>query len=838
MINIKNIYVKVRNKVIQTVPWNTLINEVYSRPQAEATNRPTNNGNKYKRQVEMIQEKTLDDWKASVMQATDPDNPRRGLLYRFYQALYRDEHLQTTMDNRILPVQQAPFKLTDKNKVEDTEAHKLLERPWFQDLIRIFFLHRMQGVSLADMSHLDANMELTNVEEIPMSNYIPQEGIIIKEESDMNGWSYIDGALEPYYVQFGRPWDLGMLNELAIIILAKKLGLGSWMNYIEKYGIPPAFVVTDRLDTKRTDELYEMMLDFRNNFFAILQGNEHIDFGKEAGGNTTNAFEPLEKRADGQISKRLLGQTGTTENNPYDGTAKVHEKVEKTRHESDKILFSYYFNYIIKPKLLKISPVYAPLENLTFEWDETESMTMSEYIKAIVDLSGTFSFDAKEVSQRTGLPITGQIDTNQATNQTSSQKKKIEAKLGITYPSMVTETQYDFSGIVGRVMKKVYDKKVKTGDIDKELFNKTYEQLNEHFKDGWGKDYYDIDNANETTKARENLYKFSGAKTFQQIKDINEAMYDENGKKISFDKFSQKVLKISDEYNINYLKTEFDTADTSARRAKEWKGFKQNADILPNLRYITAGDNHVRESHRMLDGIVKPITDPFWKTNYPPNGWNCRCYVEQTDESASPQTPIIDTPEMFQNNVGETGEVFTVLHPYFSIPDGYYAAVRKSTELNKLFSSYYKDEKSSVLISEFADSKDLAKNIKNARIFSDQLNMKVKIRPHINEDGIKNPEYLINEQLGDLKNITSTGGFKHGLSAASKQKCKYTVFNLEGLKTIDAQSIHNRFMGILGKDFKYDNIEMILVNGKKSVKITWNDVKSGKDIDYIKILEE
>ena len=77
-----------------------------------------------------------------------------------------------------------------------------------------------------------------------MSNYIPQQMIIVKEESDKTGWSYKDGALEPYYVQFGNAWALGMLNELSIIILAKKLGLGSWMNYIEKYGIPPVFVTS------------------------------------------------------------------------------------------------------------------------------------------------------------------------------------------------------------------------------------------------------------------------------------------------------------------------------------------------------------------------------------------------------------------------------------------------------------------------------------------------------------------------------------------------------------------------------------------------------------------
>lgn len=49
------------------------------------------------------------------------------------------------------------------------------------------------------------------------------------------------------------------------------------------------------------------------------------------------------------------------------------------------------------------------------------------------------------------------------------------------------------------------------------------------------------------------------------------------------------------------------------------------------------------------------------------------------------------------------------------------------------------------MISDFADPKDLVKNVESARVISKELKMKIKIRPHINEDGVKNPEYLINE---------------------------------------------------------------------------------------------
>lgn len=646
-----------QQKAIRRMSLKNVLNEYYFRMDSSGTQSSSSAA--YKRQAVVYREKTIDDWIMAVTSATDPDDPRRGLLYRFYQSLYNDEHLQTTIDNRVLPVQQAEFNLVDDNGNEDEEAKKLLDRPWFHQLIRICFLHQLQGVSLADISHLDENLEISHVEEVPMSNYIPQQMIIVKEESDKTGWSYKDGALEPYYVQFGNAWALGMLNELSIIILAKKLGLGSWMNYIEKYGIPPVFVTSDRQDKKRLDELFEMMLDFRNNFFAVLSGNEKVEYGKEAGGNTTNAFLPLEERCDNQISKRLLGQTGTTENGAWEGTAEVHERVEKSRHEYDKMIFQFYFNYIIIPKLVKISPVYKPLERLKLKWDDTESLSITEYIEAINKLAYTFEFDHEEVAKKTGLPIIGQKKNPGGEQQggtlpnqpkTDPQKKKTEPDdEAVTSPSMEAG-EYDFSGIIGRVMKQVYERKVKTGDIDEELFRKTYGELNKKAAEGWGKDdYNDPELAEDTQRIRDNLFKFSGAKTYQEIKEMNDALYDDKGKKLSYEDFREKVMAIHKDYNENYLRTEFETAETSCRRASEWQEFKENADIMPNLKYVTAGDERVRESHRILDGVVKPINDPFWLRNYPPNGYRCRCYAEQTDEPETPATPIVTIPDAFAN---------------------------------------------------------------------------------------------------------------------------------------------------------------------------------------------
>lgn len=184
--------------------------------------------------------------------------------------------------------------------------------------------------------------------------------------------------------------------------------------------------------------------------------------------------------------------------------------------------------------------------------------------------------------------------------------------------------------------------------------------------------------------ARHHIYTFSAAKSYYQLQEMRAALFDQNGEMIPFTQFRKRVGEISDKYNELWLETEYQAAKRSAIMARQWETIQSEADIFPYLKYITAGDDRVRISHRELEGITLPVNDPFWQRFYPPNGWNCRCSVEQLSEPVELWTSgeaqriaSESTPKYWQRNVA-IDNIFPVAEtPYYdALPTSTLEAVK------------------------------------------------------------------------------------------------------------------------------------------------------------------
>lgn len=94
--------------------------------------------------------------------------------------------------------------------------------------------------------------------------------------------------------------------------------------------------------------------------------------------------------------------------------------------------------------------------------------------------------------------------------------------------------------------------------------------------------------------------------------------------------------------------------------------YKQMADVKalrPFWQYMTADDVAVRDEHAALHGKVYHADHPIWDTYYPPNDFNCRCYVKTLSVRQLKQRGlkeetkgVKDKPaEGWRYNVGKSG---------------------------------------------------------------------------------------------------------------------------------------------------------------------------------------
>lgn len=169
-------------------------------------------------------------------------------------------------------------------------------------------------------------------------------------------------------------------------------------------------------------------------------------------------------------------------------------------------------------------------------------------------------------------------------------------------------------------------------------------------------------------KLQENVWQFSHAKSYQQIKALSQAMV-ADGKVVPFKEFKEIAGRINNEFATPYLKLEYDSAIAGGQMAARWKQFKEEEEEFPNITYQTAGDGNVRPSHQALDNVTLPLSDSFWQAHYPPNGWGCRCdVIQSTGRKITDRAKVVppdDTPKMFQVNLGQRGLIFPEGSSYY-----------------------------------------------------------------------------------------------------------------------------------------------------------------------------
>lgn len=104
----------------------------------------------------------------------------------------------------------------------------------------------------------------------------------------------------------------------------------------------------------------------------------------------------------------------------------------------------------------------------------------------------------------------------------------------------------------------------------------------------------------------------------------------------------------------------------SARAAGQYERSQRTKAVLPFWLYGLGPSVKHRPEHVAKEGMVLPVDDPVWSVWFPPNGWECKCWVRQITKSEALRrgvTPSFDTPTTTFRRTRDDGSVERVQVP-------------------------------------------------------------------------------------------------------------------------------------------------------------------------------
>ncbi len=314
------------------------------------------------------------------------------------------------------------------------------------------------------------------------------------------------------------------------------------------------------------------------------------------------------------------------------------------------------------------------------------------------------------------------------------------------------------------------------------------------------------------------------------MRDLTLELVDETGKLRSFNDYKKATAAVNDQFNKTWLKTEYNQAVGASTMASRWVEFIKHADKMPFLQYQTVGDRRVRDEHKLLDGIIRKIDDDFWKTHFPPNGWGCRCDVNQlpgnAKETDTDNIPGINIPGMFRTNLAQSGLIYPTGHPYYDgVPAKDLQDAIYYLPPSALYHQVY-NSKAKVFLHLLHGLRESAQNVATAKLLAD-LGLNVKLLPVLEgaNDTIrefvygtknfvsnKNPDAIINGMLVDFKqpkNSKSTSIHK-AISSGNKQ-VDWTIIHLA--EKMDEAEIKRAVKGQMKQAIYTDQVWVINKSG-------------------------
>jgi SPP1 gp7 family putative phage head morphogenesis protein len=673
--------------------WNSLVSGFGRKNHALAASTGKQSKDRFSYQLKIFRvfrvEMEMDTYRKGVLMAEDPMYYDRRIIYLIYRETLRDEHVISQLRTIRKTVKSEPFEIVNSETTTvDEDRTKLLQRPWFNEYMEIFVDTEMWGHSLVEFQEMVPALskllqqEFKTIKLIPRENVRPELGELVLDANliypagakSPGGLMFREPPVNTWLMEIGKANDIGLLMVISKGVIRKNFSLTDWSRHSEKFGMPFLVVRSASNQEDEIDKKATMAANFGSNGWAILDNEDEIELLESKNTTAHEMYRSLCEYMDTGASKAINGQTGTSDEKAFVGSAEVHQDILDDYTKSRLRDFEYHVNFDLIPFLIRHG---YPLEGFEYRYPALDK-------KQNVDTE-----DQPNAPQGKGKKNEEQVDP---------EKKKTKLSLDDRIKQLYAHTcvgpdhvhlsapEPGYPDAIERIAKAIYSGDLNEGTLDADMHltiaNSLDTSFHAHYKEPQGGIRYDMPDNNLVNRVQNNVFHFSAAKNLTMMNEMRDSVY-KDGKLVPWTEFRDTALQINEKYNMAWLAAERNAVIRGGTMGSKWMEVQRDKDIYPHLAYETVGDARVREEHMALNGITLPVDDPFWDYNYPPNGWNCRCSVKQVsqvevdegrynlaDSEHAQKLAGGHVDKEWRFNVGKTEIVYRGDHPYFQTVPG------------------------------------------------------------------------------------------------------------------------------------------------------------------------
>lgn len=399
-------------------------------------------------------------WKQALEEAEIPMPllSYRVKMIQMYNDVMLDGHTFACFEKRKERILLKDYHIVDENGEEDVEATKLIQRPWYKNILNYALDTTGYGFTLLQIGDI-VNGEPSKIKLLRRQNVSPDRlniatvpyspgGIQFMDEEDKDTFG---NAYKDWTIWIPTPSDFGIsecgygfLYKVALYQILLRNNLGDNSTYNELFGQPTRIGRTNKKDATSREYLRQSLESMGSAAYMLLDEEDKVEFLNSStnAGAANGPYDNLEQRLEKKISKIILGHADALDSTAGklgssgkddDGAGKaINDKEKKDTDFIDMVM-----NDIVHPKLMKLGIKIPVGKRLVFKNDIEKQSAAAKKLQNNILFMGMvktakesgLDVPAEYVEEMTGMPVVKAAEpTPMITNPNISkeQKNKLE----------------------------------------------------------------------------------------------------------------------------------------------------------------------------------------------------------------------------------------------------------------------------------------------------------------------------------------------------------------------------------------------------------------------------